>query len=313
MKDKVKNILVTGGAGYIGSVLVNRLVDAGFKVSVVDDLSSGSRENINKKVKFYKTSILSPELEKIIKKEKPDMIYHLAALKSVDESLKKPLKFAEVNILGSLNLLNIAAKYSINKVVFMSTAGVYGELMFRKSGQVEDQKLNPSSPYAASKLAIENYISYYNTQGMKGIVLRFANVYGRGGKSLVYGVVDKFIEEIIKTKKITVNGNGKQTRDFINIHDLVDLCFQIAKNYPKTSSNNFIFNVSTGKETSVNKLIEEIKKIYQIKFQVAYDKKGNVGQLKSLLDPSLAKKLLGWKAKTNLSNGIKNIKDSTTK
>lgn len=298
----IKKILVTGGAGYIGPKLVDRLIEVGNSVVVFDNLSTGYAENINKKAKLIKGDILDKNLVTIIKKINPDIVFHLAALKSVKDSAKFPVKFAEANVLGSLNLLDAMQKNGVKKLVFFSTSGVYGNLV-PKGGQNENQSENPSSTYACSKLAIEKYINYYNTLGMQGIVLRFANVYGIGGKATLEGAVNKFARLAKLKKEIVIDGNGTQTRDFINVNDLVDLCIKISNfNFTKALKTSMIYNVSTGREVPINYIIKQLD---NPKFK--HDKKGSVGQIRSVLNPNLAKKVFNWVAKTSLKKGMEEM------
>ena len=302
-----KKILITGGAGYIGPKLVQKMLDLGNDVVVVDNLKGGYKTNLNKKAKFYKTSILGKKIYQIFKTEKPDIVFHLAALKSVKESLKDPLKFATENVLGSLNVIETMQKLNINNLVFFSTSGVYGDFV-PNGGQVETQQENPSSPYACSKLAIEKYIQYYNSIGLNGIVLRFANVYGLGGKSQIVGAINKFINQIKSGEKIIIDGNGKQTRDFIYIDDLIDLCAKISNcNFSKAVKSSFVYNVSTGHETSINQIVKTITQSLNKKIKVVYDQKATIGQKRSVLNPSLSESVFKWKATTQLSKGIQNI------
>ncbi len=303
----MKNILITGGAGYIGSILTKRLVSNGHKVVVIDDLSSGRKSNLpNKGVVFYKTNILDRNVENIFKKHKFDLVFHMAALKSVNESLKNPLRFAEVNILGSINIIEACVRYKVFNLVFMSTAGVYGDYI-PKGGQDEKQITLPSSPYAASKVAIEQYLAFYKNKKIRPMVFRFANVYGKGGVSKIYGAVDKFIWQIKNGETIHISGTGNQTRDFIYIEDLVDLCEIVAKKYPQNLGNDFIFNVSTGKETRINLLIGLIQRMSGQKVQQKYDDNIPVGQSRSVLSPNFTKNRLGWTAKTGIKEGVSKI------
>ncbi len=300
-----KTILITGGAGYIGPKLVQRMLDLGNRVVVVDNLSSGFKSNLNNEAKFYENSIMDKDFTKILETEKPDVVFHLAALKSVKESLKNPLKFAGENVIGSLNLLESMQKLKIKNLVFFSTSGVYGDFV-PNGGQVETQKESPSSPYACSKLAIEKYIQYYNSIGMNGIVLRFANVYGVGGKSEIVGAINKFINQIKEGEKVVIDGDGEQTRDFIYVDDLIDLCEKISfTDFPKAIQKSMIYNVSTGKESTINQILNMISKDFDFKINFEYDKNSGVGQDRSVLNADLAKSVFGWTANTSLEDGIK--------
>lgn len=301
----MKKIVVTGGAGYIGSKLVETLLNAGFAVVIIDNLNSGKKENIHKNASFYQEDISSPEISSIFQKEKPDMIYHLAALKSVAVSLSDPIGFAKTNVIGSLNILNCADRLGIKKVIFTSTAAVYGEDFYDKQ-QYEDQPLNPLSPYGASKLAIEYYINYYNkVKGMQGVVLRFANVYGPGGNTDYQGVINIFIEKVLNDKQLSIDGDGHQTRDFVSTEDIIGMCMHLASTqYETKTGKDFIFNVSTGKETSINEIVEMIASFTNKNPRLIYNNDAYSGQDKSILSPLKAQKILGWSAKKLLKDGI---------
>lgn len=305
MKNKTnKKILITGGAGYIGSKLVNKLIAKGMSVVVIDNLSCGRKKNINDKAVFYNLDITSSEIFEVIKKEKPDVIFHLAASKSVNESLNNPMEFSKTNIVGSVNVINSAYRLGIKKLIFTSTAGVYGESSKGKK-QNESDVLNPSSPYAWTKLAIEEYITYMNKyNNMECVVLRFANVYGPGGISEYKSVVNIFIEKLIKKETIKIHSNGSQTRDFVFIDDLIDVCESIIKTNFSKIKKSPIFNVSTGKDITISNLMNLISYFTQIVPNITYEKNIFSGQKNSILNPQKAKKMLKWKAQTSLKKGV---------
>ncbi len=305
MMKTPKKALVTGGAGYIGSRLVAKLIDTGFSVAVIDNMATGSKTNVPSNTVFYKVDIRSEKIAKIVQKEKPDIIFHFAALKDITESLKNPIAFTDVNILGSLNVLDAAHKAGVKKFVFTSTAAVYGETLVG-GFQSEKQPPNPLSPYGASKLAIEEYMNYYNkVHGMQGIVLRFANVYGPGGFMPYNGVINTFIKNALQNKELIIHGDGKQTRDFVCTDDIVDLCLQLAlSNYHALTLDQFIFNVSTGKEVSIRNVADILKNYTQKPLRIIYKKNLSPGQKRSILSPKLAEDILGWSSKISLEKGI---------
>jgi UDP-glucose 4-epimerase len=293
-------ILVTGGAGFIGSHLVDALIKRGHKVVVIDNLSTGKRENINKKAKFYKIDICSPKIGEIFKKEKPEIVFHFAAQINVRKSIENPLKDAKTNILGSLNVLENCKKYKIKKIIFASSAGVYGEAKILPTP--EDHPVNPDSPYRIAKLTIENYLKFYKENfGLKFISLRFSNVYGpRQDPRGEAGVVAIFINKLLKGERPTIFGNGNQTRDFIFVEDAVSACLKAMEYKGKKE----IFNIGTGIETSINELYKIISKLLKTKLKPKYAP-GKPGDLKrSCLDISLAKRELEWKPKYNLEKGL---------
>jgi UDP-glucose 4-epimerase len=297
----LKKILVTGGAGFIGSHLVDALIERGHEVIVVDNLSNGKKENVNKKAKFYKIDICSPKIEEIFKKEKPEICFHFAAQINVRKSVENPLGDAKTNILGSLNVLENCKKYKIKKIIFASSAGVYGEAKILPTP--EDYPVNPDSPYRIAKLTIENYLKFYKENfGLKFISLRFSNVYGpRQDPKGEAGVVAIFIEKLLKGKTPTIFGDGNQTRDFIFVEDAVSACLKAMEYKGKKE----IFNIGTGAETSINELYEVISKLLNTKIKPKYAPPKPGDLKRSCLDISLAKRELKWVPKYNLEDGLR--------
>jgi UDP-glucose 4-epimerase len=304
---KLKKILVTGGAGFIGSHLVDALIERGHRVVVIDNLSTGKKENINKKAKFYKIDICSPRIVEIFKKEKPGIVFHFAAQINVRKSVEDPLFDAKINILGSLNVIQNFVQLPTSNFqppifIFASTGGaIYGEA--KKIPTPEDYPADPISPYGIAKLTVENYLKFYKENfGLKFISLRFSNVYGpRQDPKGEAGVVAIFIEKLLKRERPTIFGNGNQTRDFIFVEDVVSACLK-AMEY---KGEKEIFNIGTGIETSINELYEIISKLLKTKVKPKYAP-GKPGDLKrSCLDISLAKRELEWKPKYNLKEGLK--------
>jgi UDP-glucose 4-epimerase len=309
-----QKILVTGGAGFIASHLVDVLIEKGHRVVVIDNLSTGKKENINKKAKFYKIDICSPKIEEIFKKEKPQICFHLAAQINVRKSVENPLFDAKVNILGSLNIIQNfiqlptsifqlrASKFQPPTFIFASTGGaIYGET--NKVPTPEDCPANPISPYGISKLTIENYLKFYKKNfGLKFISLRFSNVYGpRQDPRGEAGVVAIFIEKILKGEKPTIFGDGNQTRDFIFVEDIVSACLKAMEYKGKKE----IFNIGTGIENSINELYEILSKLLKTKIKPKYapEKPGDLKR--SCLDISLAKRELKWEPNFDLEKGLK--------
>lgn len=293
-------VLVTGGAGFIGSHIVDRLVLEGHSVSVIDNLSTGKMENLNREAEFYKMDIVSPRIERVLKKERPELICHLAAQMDVRRSVADPVYDAQTNIIGMLNLLENAVRFRTRRVIFASTGGaVYGE-----EGPLptpEDYPPKPVSPYGVSKLTGEHYLFYYTvTYGMSYVALRFANVYGpRQDPFGEAGVVAIFSQKMLRNEHPVINGNGMQTRDYVYVEDVVDAV--TASIYSDISD---VFNVGTGVETSVNQLFrllvdvtgKEIKEVY------GPAKKGE--QQRSCLSCDKIRKALDWEPKTSLQEGL---------
>jgi UDP-glucose 4-epimerase len=304
---KSKKILVTGGAGFIGSHLVDALIKRRHRVIIIDNLSTGKKENINKKAKFYKIDICSPKIGEIFKKEKPEIVFHFAAQINVRKSVENPLLDAKVNILGSLNVIQNFLKSRTSNLkhptfIFASTGGaIYGEA--KKIPTPEDYPANPISPYGIAKLTVENYLKFYKENfGLKFISLRFSNVYGpRQDPKGEEGAVAIFIERLLKGERPTIFGNGSQTRDFIFVGDAVSACLK-AMEY---KGEKEIFNIGTGIETSINELYEILSKLLKTKIKPKYapEKPGDLKR--SCLDISLAKRELKWKPKYNLEEGLK--------
>jgi UDP-glucose 4-epimerase len=293
-------ILVTGGAGFIGSHIVNAYINAGHDVIVIDNLSSGEIKLVNPKAKFYHLDIHSPEVKTILKKEKITVINHHAAQISVSASVSNPLFDANSNIIGTLQLLQNAVCLKIEKFIFASTGGaMYGE---QKTFPVsEEQPCKPLSPYAISKLSAETYINYYGTQyGLNTTVLRYSNVYGpHQNPHGEAGVVAIFCERLLKDQQPIINGDGEQTRDFVYIQDIVK-ANTIALN-PQCSG---LFNVGTGKETSVNYLTRCLIKAASIVTSIEHGPAKKGEQKRSSIDSGKLLKGFGWKPCVSVEEGL---------
>jgi len=296
-------ILVTGGAGFIGSHLVDKALEEGYDVVTIDNLNNGKLENLNKDAKFYKVDIVDIDnLSLVFEKEKPDYIIHLAAQISLRESLKNPIYDAEQNILGSINVLEGCRKFNVKKVVYASSAAVYG---FPKYLPVDEKHpINPFSPYGVSKHTVEHYLnSYYKNFDLDYVILRYSNVYGeRQASSGEAGVISIFIDVLKKKEKPVIFGDGKQTRDFIYVKDVAKANLLALEK----ETNSKIFNISTNTETSVNKVFKIIKEIMNSNINPTYEKP--IKEVKNIrLDNSLVKKELDWKPKVELNEGLKKI------
>ena len=241
-----RHVLVTGGAGFIGSHLVDAYLERGWHVSVVDDLSTGDRSNLNPRATFYEADIAKVDLAEI----QPDVINHHAAQMDVRRSVSDPVFDAVVNVLGSVSLLQKAVEIGVKRFIFASTGGaIYGEPVF--APQTEDHPTNPLSPYGCAKLAVEHYMNYFRVvHGLPAVALRYANVYGpRQNSKGEAGVVAIFIERKLRGEKATINGDGEQTRDFVYVEDVVEANMAVTD-----SADSGPFNVGTGVETSINQL-----------------------------------------------------------
>ena len=294
--------LVTGGAGFIGSHIVDRLVSEGHKVSVIDNLSTGKSENLNSAAEFYKLDIENPRIEKVIKKERPEVICHLAAQMDVRRSVADPVFDAKTNIIGMINLLEYAVRNGARKVIFSSTGGaIYGE-----GGPYpteEDHKASPVSPYGISKLTGEHYLFYYQVMnGLNYVALRFANVYGpRQDPFGEAGVVAIFAKKMLKNDQPLINGNGMQTRDYVYVEDVVDAVMRAIDH-----NGSDIFNVGTGIETTVNELFKLLVDITGSNVREMHGPAKKGEQMRSCLSYNKIKKTMEWEPSVDLRTGLSN-------
>ena len=293
-------ILVTGGAGFIGSHLVNALLSMNFRVAILDNLSTGKRERIKSTVVFYQGDIRNREfVMEVVEKEQPEVIYHLAAQVSVQESLKDPVGDAQTNIVGTLNLLDLAVQYKVKKIIFASSAAIYGTPKYLPIDEAHPADV--LSGYAVSKYTVEHYLAVYKKlYDLNYTVLRYANVYGPGQLAGTEGgVVAIFIQHILAGKPPVIFGDGEQTRDFIYVQDVV-----AANLAALNEGSESVINVSTGQPTSVNavyKLLQEITEndtpaIYQLA------RPGDIRH--SILANTLAKQVLAWQSAYALEEGL---------
>ena len=305
-------VLVTGGAGFIGSHIVDRLVDEGYKVFVIDNLSTGKKENLNPKAKFYKADIQSSKISQIFNKEKPRIIFHLAAQIDVRKSVKDPIADAKMNILGSLNLIQNFNRINSNpklkksaKFIFSSTGGaIYGDTNIIPTPETHIEL--PLSPYGIAKLTIEKYLNYYfKVFNLPFVVLRYGNVYGpRQNAKGEAGVIAIFCDKILSNKQPIINGDGLQSRDYVFVKDVVEANMNVFKR-----NITGVFNIGTSKQTSVNTIFKKIQKF----IKSDYKEKHGLGmageQRKSCLSYKKAKKTFNWEPKYSLEKGLKQTVD----
>ncbi len=294
------NVLVTGGAGFIGSHLVDQFVREGHRVSVIDDLSTGKRKQVHRDAAFYKLNVCSTQVEQVFEKEHPLVVVHMAAQVNVRKSTEDPIFDAKVNILGTLRLLELAVRYGARKILFASSGGtVYGEQETFPAS--ESHPTRPLSPYGVSKLTCEYYLECYRrVAGLQYVALRLANVYGpRQRADGEAGVVAIFTKKMLAGEQPQINGNGFQTRDYVYVGDVVEAVRAVC-----IPSVEGVFNVGTGIETTVNEIFTKLKALTnsQCRKRHGLSKKGE--QARSVLDSSKLKKAAAWTHKVLLSEGL---------
>lgn len=270
---------------------------------VVDNLSSGAERNINKKAVFYQLDILDPKVETVFQKERPDYVNHQAAQMNVRRSVSDPIFDAEVNVLGSINIFQNCVKYSVKKIIFASSGGaLYGEQDIFPAP--ENHAKRPVSPYGITKLAAEQYLYYYKSvYNLDYTSLRYANVFGpRQDPFGEAGVVAIFVRKMLNGEQPVINGDGEQTRDFVYVSD-------VARANLLSLQNNIsedVFNIGTGVETSINKIAFCLREIINPAIQEKYGPRKPGEQRRSVIDSSLAARVLHWKPVTSFMDGLKN-------
>ncbi len=294
------NILITGGAGFIGSSIARAYIDKGHEVTIVDDLWSGRESNVPKNCNFYKTDIRNSDIENICKKHKIEFISHQAARGDVRQSLKIPTEYADVNIIGGLKLLEIAKKMGMKGVVYSSTGGcVYGEPLYVPSD--EKHPMQPLDPYGASKSCFEIYMqTYKKLYNLDFTIFRYANIYGpRQNPFGEAGVISIFTSAMLKNKVVTINGNGNQERDYLFVDDVVNANLMALDNL-----DNEVYNLGTSVPTNVNEIFKQLKGIINYKKEPLNGppKEGEVSR--SILSSDKIYKNWGWKPKTSLKEGL---------
>ncbi|MBU1026279.1 MAG: NAD-dependent epimerase/dehydratase family protein [Candidatus Margulisbacteria bacterium] len=296
-------ILVTGGAGFIASNVVDAYIEAGHELAVLDNLSTGKRENLNPQAKFFEVDITDKEkLAHVVTEFAPEIINHHAAQIDVRKSVEDPVYNAKVNELGTLNLLDAAVKAKVKKIIFSSTGGaIYGEVK-KKSGADENHPQEPISPYAITKRSAEMYLHSYKINfGLNYTVLRYGNVYGPRQDPLgEAGVIAIFCGKIMAGEQPTIYGDGNQLRDYVYVGDVAE-----ANLLALSQGENQIYNIGTGKGSSVNDLFAYLKEIYKFNNEAIYAP-ARAGELfRSVLNCKKIEKELGWKAKTSIKKGLK--------
>jgi len=295
-------ILLTGGAGFIGSHVVDLFLEKGFEVVVLDDLSTGRASNLNAKAKFYNMDIRDPKVRDVFEMERPDYISHHAAQIDVRRSVAQPLLDADVNILGSINLIECAKEFGVKRFIYISTGGaVYGEPEHLPCE--ETHPINPICQYGASKHTVEHYLFMYHANyGLKYTVLRYPNVFGpRQDPHGEAGVVAIFTGKMMAGEPVVINGDGEQTRDFVYVSDCAHANYLAAT----VDHEPGIYNIGWGLPTSVNQIFSALAKATDYKLPAEYGA-AKVGETRHIyLDASKARKDLGWNATVNLDEGMR--------
>lgn len=294
-------IVVTGGAGFIGSHVVDVFLENGFEVVILDDLSTGRSSNLNPKAKFYKMDIRDPKVREVFETERPDYVSHHAAQMDVRRSVAQPLFDADVNILGSINLIECAKEFGVKRFIYISTGGaVYGEPEYVPCD--EAHPINPICQYGASKHTVEHYLFMYHVNyGLKYTVLRYPNVFGpRQDPHGEAGVVAIFTGKMMAGEPVVINGDGEQTRDFVYVRD----CAQANYLAATVDHEPGIFNIGWGVPTSINQIFSALAKVTEYSLPVGYGP-AKVGETRHIyLNAAKARQNLGWSATVNLDEGM---------
>ena len=293
-------IVVTGGAGFIGSHIVDQFIAEGHSVVVIDNLSTGQMENLNPRARFYLMDIRAAEIQKLFAEEKPDVVCHQAAQMDVRKSVADPLEDADINIKGTLNLLQNCVEYKVGKFMFASTGGaVYGEQ--DQFPCDETHPTRPVSPYGVAKQTVERYLHFYQVQyGLSYSILRYANIYGpRQNPKGEAGVVAIFTHHILSGNQPIINGDGNQTRDYVFVGDVVNANLKAIQ-----TEGSEIFNIGTGIETDVNTIFQMINEKTGNRAKEKHGPPLKGEQKRSVISYLKAEKYMGWKPNISLTDGL---------
>ena len=298
---QTKTALVTGGAGFIGSHLVDRLLSLEYRVVVVDNLSTGKLKNLNPGATFHHADIIHPSVKDVLQREEPDLVFHLAAQISVANSTRDPVNDGEINVIGTLRLLEAARRCGIEKFIYSSTGGaLYGHPETTPCG--DDHPVAPLSPYGMSKYLSEKYLELYRQlHRLNYVTLRYGNVYGpRQDPHGEAGVVAIFTQAMLDGKQPQIFGDGSQERDFVSVDDVVEANICAIHRGEGTA-----YNIGTGQGTSVNRIFELLQSILGYRWDAEHgpSRLGEVYQIS--LDSSRAAEELGWTPQTDLEDGLR--------
>lgn len=296
-------ILVTGGAGFIGSHLMRKLKEAGHEAVALDNLSTGLRENLLPDMKLVVMDTHDKAVEDVFQKEHFDAVVHLAAQTLVSDSMTDPENDMYQNVAGTVRILECCRKYGVQRVIFSSSAATYGDVDEKALPISETLPQAPLSFYGLTKKTAEKYLELYHlAYGLDYVVLRFANVYGeRQGDGGEGGVISIFTKRLAQGKGITIFGDGKQTRDFVYAGDIADGIIDALT----TDAKNTAYNLSTTEETSLNELVQILSRIAGKDITPAYDKPREGDIYRSSLNNAKAICNLGWKPKVSLEEGLR--------
>jgi UDP-glucose 4-epimerase len=298
-------VLVTGGAGFIASHVVDAYLAAGHEVAVVDDLSGGRRENLNPRARFYQLDVRAAEIDDVLARERPEVLNLHAAQMSVRRSVDDPAFDAQVNVLGLLNLLERGRRHGVRRVLFASSGGaIYGDQETYPAP--EQHPTAPLSPYGITKLAGERYLYFYAVEyRIPYVALRYGNVYGpRQDPHGEAGVIAIFSEKLLTGQQPVINGDGAQTRDYVYIEDVVRANVAVLdRDYSGP------LNIGTGRETSVNELFRALQAACGTSLPEQHGPAKSGEQRRSVIDPARAAEVLGWRAQTSLADGLRRTLD----
>jgi UDP-glucose 4-epimerase len=295
------NILVTGGAGFIGSHIVDACVADGHTVTVIDDLSTGHRENVNPKARFLQLDVRSKEVDSLFRENRFDVVSHQAARADVRGSMIDPFVYASVNVEGGINLLEAARKHGVRKIVYSSTGGcVYGDLQYFPAD--EHHPIRPRDPYGASKAAFELYLPVYEMNyGLKYTTLRYPNVYGpRQDPFGEAGVVAIFTGRMLQGKAPIINGDGEQSRDYVFVGDVVRANMLVLE-----QGDNEVYNLGWGGGTTVNQIYDSLKRLTGYEGERVHGP-AKLGEVRrnDLTSAKIAG-ALGWTPQVSLEDGMR--------
>ncbi len=298
MEIKSKKFLVTGGAGFIGSNIVDRLIAEGGEVAIIDNLITGRKENLNPKAVFYQMNIADPKVRDMFEKEKPEYVFHLAFNVRVPDSVKDPMIDMD-SIVGSVNILKNCRDFKVKKIIFSSSGFVYGNA--KNLPTKEDASIDPVSSYVVAKSTVENYLRFFNQAfGLPFVILRYATVYGPRQSM---GAMSDYVRKLAQGSQADIWGDGSKTRDYIFVNDIVRANLMMLD--LKDDYSDPVFNVGTSVETTLNELYGKIAKLLGKKAEAVYHEDRPGEMIRFCLDYSKIKKAISWEPQTSLDQGLK--------